>query len=258
MNGLLRLWRRSYRYSRLVFPLLIVMWFWSWSKSSVLPAPGGLDLDFRAQPVQEMTPVPDFKFEWRKLTYLVFPMANYYVRGLVVSHNNVGGITDAYHSSDAVDLKDLCLVWGKNAQSGVYQKMQFWSEPWTCNYRTKDSGIAFNATELSNNHLLAGTEKIADDIRATRIGDQVEISGYLVNYASERHPDQLRKTSLTRTDTGDGACEVVFVTDYRIVKKANSLWRSVMHSAARGLVAMGIFLLLSWTVLPYLEYKNGL
>lgn len=258
MISFLKNWRKSYRVLQVLFLVGLATAVWSWRHTTDLPPPSELDLDFDAQPAQTYTDTPDFKFSWKSNNYLIFPKAKYYIRGLVVSHNSVGGITDAYHSADAVDLKDLCVVWGENAQTGAYKTVKFWSGPWTCNYRYEGSGTSFNGDEMSNNHLLAGTEQIASDIRETRIGDQIEISGFLVDYASEKNPDQRRVSSLVRDDTGDGACEVLFVTEYRIVKTANKDWRSLFSKSQFFTIAMFGVLILSWTALPYLEYRFGL
>jgi hypothetical protein len=105
-----------------------------------------------------------------------------------------------YHSNNAVDLRDLCLVWGETVGNGSYAQASYWSDPWTCFFRFRRENTGFDPSQLSNNHLLAGTDRIADTIRSVEIGDQVTLSGYLVSYADERSPEYERRSSLTGED----------------------------------------------------------
>ena len=40
-----------------------------------------------------------------------------------------------------------------------------------------------------------------------------------------------RGTSTTRDDTWDGACETIYLTEFRILKSANAFWRFVYFCA---------------------------
>ncbi len=52
------------------------------------------------------------------------------------------------------------------------------------------------------------------------IDDVVHFKGVLADYKNEG-TGALRQTSITRNDTGNGACEVVYLDEFNIVKKAN-------------------------------------
>jgi hypothetical protein len=80
--------------------------------------------------------------------------------------------------------------------------------------------------QLSNNHLISGDDFIRRQVRKIRIGDQVRVRGYLAGYSSPGVGK--RGTSTTRTDTGDGACETIFVEQFRILEPATSPWRISM------------------------------
>lgn len=69
-----------------------------------------------------------------------------------------------------------------------------------------------------------------------RIGDQIHFSGLLVNYRDVRAPDYWRNTSTVRTDTGDGACEVVFVKDLQILKAETHRWYKLFRTSALALI----------------------
>lgn len=191
-----------------------------------LPDPGGVVDAVRAAPSQTPTSREPFTFSYRGSSYTVTPKAEYTLNGVVVTHNNISGIGDAYHTSDSVDMKDVCVVWGNNLSSRNYQRITYTSEPWTCVINSNDESVweRFFLDELSNNHLLAGDEAVQSRIRSVRIGDQISLTGTLVDYCPLGQPDYLRKTSLIRTDTGNGACEVVFVESFSILKRATPEW----------------------------------
>ena len=41
----------------------------------------------------------------------------------------------------------------------------------------------------------------------------------------------MRGTSTTRNDTGGGACETVYVTQFEIIRRANAGWRAAIPLA---------------------------
>ena len=147
-----------------------------------------------------------------------------------------------------MNVNDLCVIWGTNAQRGSYQDIQFSSGQFVCNFQTssREAFEAFDQAAISNNHMLADDKYLAKKLRSVRIGDQIHFRGYLAEYSHNHGFAFKRGTSTVRTDTGNGACETVFVTDVRILSSANVGWRRLVWSA-------GIVLLLSligWFFLP--------
>ena len=66
----------------------------------------------------------------------------------------------------------------------------------------------------SNNHLIAANSSVAHVISHLYPGEIVTMQGYLVNVT---RPDGFHwDTSLSRTDTGNGACEVMYVTGVKV------------------------------------------
>ena len=231
----------------------------SWSKKGILPRSSEILSELREDPVQTNISLPSFRFDYRGATYIVQPVAEYSLRGLVVTHNNTTGIGDMYHDKNSVDLKDACVIWGENTLHELYKKVSFWSEPWTCFYQAKDDDTfeEFRGDQLSNNHLLAATPEVADRIRSIHIGDQIAFDGYLVNYYPVGFPENIRKTSLVRTDTGNGACEVVFVKNIAILKRGNPIWNRLYDKSKTLLIILAIIKLISLVLFPYLDYKYG-
>ena len=66
-------------------------------------------------------------------------------------------------------------------------------------------------SHAANMHMVPSTPELADRLRAINRGDLVDIRGYLVEIKFA--DGGIWRSSLTRTDTGNGACELVWVND---------------------------------------------
>ncbi len=177
-------------------------------------------------PIQTPTTRPPFVFPYQGETYLVHPVAEYELWGLVVSHNNIHSVTDIYHDRASVDTKDLCVIWGPNLTRDDFQQVAYWSEPWSC-VLAVPAHLLFFPAHLSNNHLITADQRLRDRIDAVRIGDQIHLKGLLVNYSARRMPLAWRMSSTTRHDRGNGACEVVFVEALDILQPGTPGWYAI-------------------------------
>jgi hypothetical protein len=83
-------------------------------------------------------------------------------------------------------------------------------------------------------------------VKDIRVGDQIRVAGYLTSYSSAQGGQ--RGTSTTRMDTGDGACETLFVERFEIVEAATSYWRISMWLAV-------ILLLIGLAIHFYRPYR---
>jgi hypothetical protein len=183
------------------------------------------------EPIQELISsrsvyAEPYSFHYMDIQYQVKPIANYELWGLVVSHNDIDGISDTYHDETSVDTKDLCVIWGENIQSNNFHAVSYSSGAWTC-YFEYPHGTTFNANQLSNNHIITDNNAIRETLAQVQIGDQIHIKGELVSYQDERHPEYWRASSTTRTDGGNGACEVIFANTLDIIAVGNPLWRFI-------------------------------
>ena len=97
----------------------------------------------------------------------------------------------------------------------------------------------FKADKASNNHLISADRAIARQIGAIRVGDQIRLTGLLVDYTvtKDGQPIFTRGTSLTRGDTGNGACEILYVTGLSVVARGDHPahgWRGLARAASGG------------------------
>lgn len=210
-----------------------------------LPGRAGILPPLYGEPIQSAQGVPGpFQVVVKKTAYTVKPLFRYEISGLVVSQHRSDSFLDLSHRRwrDYLNIKDLCLVWGRNISSGVYRETKFWNRDFTCMCQFPDEAAArrFSVRHLSNNHLLSADRGLNRRILRVRPGDQVRIRGYLAEYSQPAN-GFARGTSITRDDTGNGACETIFVTDFQVLRRANPGWRAAKPLA---LLAAGVFLAL--------------
>ncbi len=197
------------------------------------------------EPIQTPTEKEPFEITIKGQKYYIKPRFNYELSGLVVSHHHSSSITDYYHEQwkDYVNNADVCVVYDANVKNGVYQRLKFSSGSWTCYYRynNAEDGSMFSGRDFSNNHLLTDDPVIAKRILSTKKGDQIHLKGYLVGYGQDER--YLRESSTTRDDTG---CEVIFVTEYQILKPANQLWRFIFKTTRALTIIVGLIGIIIW------------
>ncbi len=191
------------------------------------------------EPKQTPTGKRPFDVVFNEVDYRVEPEYKYDITGMVVSYRHHNEDNSRMHAlaNDHLNMLDVCVVWGDNPANERLDKISFWNGLFTCNFKTRDPQAwdAFNLDQISNNHLLSDDEFIRRQVKKIRIGDQVRIRGYLAGYTSAG--GSKRGTSTTRTDTGDGACETIYVEDFQVVREATSSWRISMWASLAVLVA---------------------
>jgi hypothetical protein len=243
--------RRPYQRLYLVMLFFLALMVLCYVRDERLPAPQQLDAAIAKEPLQEATSVEPFDKSVDGEQYHLVPMASYDITALVVSAHDSRTWWDYIHkeAGDFINVNDLCVVWGPDATSGLYLKASFSNSEFSCQWSAPDSVIhALDYDGISNNHLLTEDRFAARELRDVRIGDQIRIRGYLVNYANKtRAPQSYRNTSLVRTDTGDGACEIIYVKDLTVLHAGTRLWLILKYVCALALVCCaGV-----WLALPY-------
>jgi hypothetical protein len=204
----------------------LLAWAGAWWQTRTLPARDRIAPELLAEPRQQPTSRKNFTFDYRGLGYEVRPVASYELYGLVVSHNDIHGIADIYHDDDSVDTKDLCVIWGANLEGGDYRRITFENTPTWCHWSWSSEDIQFDASAIANNHLVTDDDGLRAALEGVHAGDQVHFTGLLADYRDLRHPEFWRPTSTRRTDSGAGACEVVFFESLEILQQnAAAAWK---------------------------------
>jgi hypothetical protein len=106
---------------------------------------------------------------------------------------------------------DLALGWGTMSDEAVLSKISISQSNRFYHWRVDAFPIPRKEIELqsANMHMIPADSQVEKTLKSVRPGQVVKITGYLIEAKAD---DGWRwKSSLTRADTGAGACEVVFV-----------------------------------------------
>jgi hypothetical protein len=220
-----------------------------WNRNAL---PGNIEYvdEIANEPEQTTTTEKPFYATVNDVEYLIEPEYAYDLTGMIVSYRQHEGNSRMHlQANDHLNVADVCVVWGDNTRSQL-QELDFWNGIFTCNVFTRDMQAwdSFDMDQLSNNHLISDDDFIRRQVRKVRIGDQIRVRGYLASYSN---PDGgKRGTSTTRTDTGDGACETVFVESFKIVLHVTSYWRISLW-VSLSLLLLGLFVHFKRPYKPY-------
>ncbi len=220
-----------------------------------LPEASFYDLGQLRDPVQSATRKNSFTTQANGQQYVITPSYDYELEGVVVSLHDADDFLDITHHrrwQDYINLRDLCVIWGSNVKSGVYREMEFSNGTWTCWFSWPNSEVVsrFDGTQLSNNHLLIDDDAIKQALMQVESGDHIRLNGMLVEYSNPGNGFR-RGTSVTRTDTGNGACETIYVNRLEVIKKANQATRRLYAVAFWVSVLSLVGVLALFFVTPY-------
>ena len=113
---------------------------------------------------------------------------------------------------------DLALGWGRMSdqsvldQVSITQSMRFYWFAYTFPGPIPKEEIISHSTNV---HIIPATPAIASQCKSLRIGELVHLSGDLVEATAPGRPPW--RSSLSRTDTGNGACELMWVNELSIL-----------------------------------------
>jgi hypothetical protein len=227
------------------FLMIVALW-----RKDVLPDNRGLRKELLTEPVQASMRQAPIETAVSGINYKIKPLYAYDIYGMVVSKHDADTWWDYIHKewNDKLNVADLCIVWGNNVHNGSYKDISFSSGQFTCNFSTNSSEAyaAFDQAAISNNHLITDNARIAKKVRSVKIGDQVHFRGYLAEYSHNHGFPFNRGTSIVRTDSGNGACETVYLEDFEILARGGGPWHLLLK-AAIVLLIIGV---LGWFILP--------
>jgi hypothetical protein len=151
--------------------------------------------------------VPSSLAPFRLKAATLTPLAGFSIDARVLSRRD-------YRSDREAELSpvDLALGWGRMRDDAVLSELDITqSGRW---YRYRYGGAPpIPPSEIdrsaANMHMIPGSREIAAALDEVEAGERVRIDGWLVEAQA---PDGWRwRSSTTREDTGQGACEVVYV-----------------------------------------------
>jgi hypothetical protein len=187
----------------LLVPGLLGGWNW-WTSERPVSRPAGILVS--AEPLQrDLDPPPKFD----ALGHTFVARARYDITARVLRK-------EIYRLDGGASLApvDLGVGWGPLSDTRVIDQLEFSQMGRFLYWRPKRAGdfpvpVQMLVTHAAQMHLVPASAELERRLKKLRPGQLVTISGYLVDVSG---PGGFTwNTSLTRTDTGNGACELVWV-----------------------------------------------
>ncbi len=117
---------------------------------------------------------------------------------------------------------DLVMTWGRLPEEPYRSRVSYYQLTRYYFWRTGDAGLdlRYIATHSANMHMIPSTRNLGRALAHLGRGDRVRVRGLLVDVSTA---GGFRwATSLSRDDTGPGACELVWVEE---LQRGNRLYR---------------------------------
>jgi hypothetical protein len=144
--------------------------------------------------------------------YRITPVAEFSLQARVLS-------TERYHLGRKADLSpiDLALGWGPMSDSAVLGRLEisqgnrFYFYRWSGQPPIAPAEIVAHS---ANMHMIPADDDIRKRLEQVRVGQVVALNGFLVRTLA---PDGSHwDSSMVRTDSGAGACELMWVKDISV------------------------------------------
>lgn len=162
------------------------------------------------QPIQKDLKKKNQK-TWNRDGYLIKALAEFEITARVI-------IAERYWSDREADLSpvDLTLAWGPASDTAVLSQFEFYKLHRYYRYEWDSPGAPSSVVKANsaNMHMIGAMPSVEKTLKKVRHEDIVTIKGYLVRV--EATDGWSWQSSLTRNDSGDGACELVMVEEISI------------------------------------------
>jgi hypothetical protein len=196
------------RWPWLLALFVALAWYWHGSRPLTHP-PGVLAAE---APLQ--TGLDGAATTLRKGDVALQPLAHFSLTARVLGRAD-------YHWDSLAALVpiDLALGWGRMSDSAVLDQVDIAQSNRFYFWQVQKFPIPQHEIieSSANMHLIAADDSLRRAIARTRVGDIVSFDGYLVEVD---WPDGNKaRSSLTRSDSGAGACEIVWVENFTIAPR---------------------------------------
>lgn len=143
--------------------------------------------------------------------FTLTPLTSYTVEARVLSREDYTFGTEAELSPT-----DLALGWGPMSDEAVLSKVQISQGNRFYYWHVDEFPIPQREIEShsANTHIIPANDAISRQLSRVRKGQLVKLKGQLVE--AKRADGWHWRSSLSREDTGNGACEVMYVTELYI------------------------------------------
>ncbi|MCF6189144.1 MAG: hypothetical protein L3J51_01545 [Cocleimonas sp.] len=185
--------------------LIAITWWYVTKEDKVILGAGVRVTDAPYQ--SKIRGIKPFQFKGSKIT----PLANIDLRAKVLSKENY-----SFDEGAKISPVDLALGWQNMSDEDVLKNIEISQSGRFYRWHVNKFPIPRNEiqTQSANMHMIPASSIVESAFKKIKKGQIISLSGYLVRVdTGSRH----WISSLTRKDTGAGACEVIYVNHIDIV-----------------------------------------
>jgi len=187
---------------------ILLVGYAAWSQWSSRPVSHGPGVLAPTEPVQ--TPVPAAP-SLQRPGYRITPLQSFSLEARVLS-------AERYRFDRGAELApvDLALGWGPMSDQAILDRIDISQGHRFYFWHVNEFPIPRRdiETHSANMHMIPATSDIERHLESVRSGEIVRLRGYLVEVQGQ--DGFTWRSSLTREDTGAGACELVWVEQLEV------------------------------------------
>ncbi len=192
--------------------LLILVCLFFWQRCSPILHPPGVLMPKEPEQVLFSSAQPSIKMK----SWTLKPLAVYSIEARVLSTSHYSD-----DGSSEISPYDLALGWGRMSDTSVLEKLDISQSNRFFHWRYYTDNPPIPRDEIishaANTHMIPEDDRIRNKMAKLRKGSLVKMIGYLVEATNPRSATPWR-SSLTREDSGDGACEIFYVRSLQELK----------------------------------------
>lgn len=186
---------------------LLGLWWW---EGRAVSQPAGI-----LAPEDPVQGPPESRKPWTFHNHTLTPLATFEIRARVLSG-------ERYRFDRAAELSpvDLALGWGPMSDSRILESFTIDQRDRWYFWRSAHMPISGSdvTSHSANMHMIPASEGVARRLKAARAGQLVSLKGMLVR--ADGKDGWHWVSSLSRTDTGDGSCEVIWVESAQVADRS--------------------------------------
>ena len=202
--------------------LFLILFLYLFASGCNRPQPTGMEfdeIDTSKEPLQISVPSHEpIMVEEKKAELKITPVAVYKIAALVVGIESY-----SYGWNAKISPVDLALAWGKLADPEFRKYVSYsLSNRWV-SFKMKEGSpfdVAYVISHASNHHIIPANRNIWYAVKTIKEKKKVVLEGFLVSVSGTYEGKTVWwNTSLSRIDSGNGSCEILYVMKARIEEK---------------------------------------
>jgi hypothetical protein len=196
---------------KLLFVAFIIYAIWKLTHS-ISMQPVVLEPGIKAPSPPEQVNIKQPESFIHKEDFRIIPLASFKLNGKVLSRKDY-----SYGPGAELSPVDFAMGWGEMSDETVLEQIDISQSGRWYRWRVEQFPIPRKKieTQSANMHFVPADDYVASQLEKVRQGEIIQAEGFLIR--AEMDDGWRWQSSLTRNDTGDGACELFYVREIEVI-----------------------------------------